>query len=69
MVTEQVTVHLLLADHGTFHQTRLTLPAHLFEPYPRLIDAFREDLELQKRLHVDLARLSAAWLERSVPGS
>lgn len=70
MATEQVKVHLLLADHGTFHETCLTLPSHLLESYPRLIDAFLEDPDLQKRLYVDLARLSAAWLEAAgSPGS
>jgi hypothetical protein len=62
MKGDRVTVQLLFADSGTFHQTQVTVPASLIDPYPRLIDALREDPELQKQLYLDLGRLSAAWI-------
>ncbi len=62
MTGDRITVQLLFADSGTFHQTQVVVAAALLEPYPRLIDACREDPALQKQVYVDLGRLSAAWI-------
>ncbi len=59
---KKVVVQLLFVDNGSFHQTRITVPAPLLEPHPRLIDAFREDPDLQKKVYLDLGRLAAAWI-------
>jgi hypothetical protein len=55
-------VRLLFADAGSYHHETLTLPAEAVERYERLIDCLREDPEVLGRVHVDVARLCAAYL-------
>lgn len=58
-----VTVRLLFVDEGSYHHEEVDLPADSVERYDRLIDCVREDAEVLKRLHVDVSRLCAAYLE------
>lgn len=55
-------VRLVLADAGEFHEEDVEIPAASAESYERLIDCLREDPEVLKRLHVDVGRLSAAYV-------
>jgi hypothetical protein len=58
-----VTIRILFADEGTFHHEDMELPASVIEEYDRLIDGLREDPGVLKRVHLDLRRLVAAWVE------
>ena len=58
----KVTVRLLLADSGAFHQEDIEVPASSILDYDRLIDGLQEDPEILKVVYVDLGRLCAAWL-------
>ena len=63
MSAKQVTIRILLADEGTFHHEDMKLPVSVVEDYDRLIDGLREDPGVLKRVHLDLRRLVAAWVE------
>ena len=63
MSAEQVTIRILFADEGTFHHEDMELPVSVIEDYDRLIDGLREDPGVLKRVHLDLRRLVAAWVE------
>ena len=63
MSGKPVTIRILFADEGTFHHEDMGLPASVIEEYDRLIDGLREDPEVLKRVHLDLPRLVAAWVE------
>jgi hypothetical protein len=56
-----VKVRLLFVDGGAYHHEDLELPAASVDAYERLIDCVREDPVVLKRVHVDLARLAAAY--------
>lgn len=58
-------VRLVLADGGHFHDEEVDIPVASAERYDCLIDCLREDPEVLKRLHVDVARLSAAYVVTS----
>ncbi len=62
MTKGMVTVRLVLADGGGFHDEEVHVPAASLAGYDRLIDCLREDPEVLKRLHVDVERLSAAYI-------
>ena len=62
MSESKVTVRLLFADSGAFHQEDMEVPASSILDYDRLIDGLQEDPELLKVIYVDLGRLCAAWL-------
>jgi hypothetical protein len=62
MSESKVTVRLLFADSGAFHQEDIEVPASSILDYDRLIDGLQEDPELLKGIYVDLGRLCAAWL-------
>lgn len=57
-----IRVRLVLADGGAFHDEEVEIPAASADGYERLIDCLREDPEVLKRLHVDVDRLSAAYV-------
>jgi len=57
-----VKIRLLFVDQGSYHHEEVELPAAVVERYDRLIDCFREDESVLKRMHVDVARLCAAYL-------
>lgn len=54
-------VRLVLVDEGCFHHEEIEIPSASLEGYDRLIDCLREDPVVLKRLHVDVARLCAAY--------
>ncbi len=55
-----VTLRLLFADRGNFHEQTVTLPAGALDGHERLIDALRESPEVNRRLAVSLKRLVSA---------
>jgi hypothetical protein len=55
-----LTIRLVLAYDGVFHEETIQVPAEALARYDRLIDLLREDEDLLKRHHVDLARLAVA---------
>ena len=62
MAKGMLTVRLVFADGGGFRDEEVDVPAASLEGYDRLIDCLREDPEVLKRLHVDVDRLSAAYV-------
>lgn len=62
MAKATVTVRLLFADEGFFHEEEVSIPASALERHDRLIDVFQDDEEVQKSLFVDLDRLCSAQL-------
>lgn len=62
MAKGMLRVRLVLADGGAFHDEEVDIPAASAERYDRLIDCLREDPEVLKRLHIDVDRLSAAYI-------
>lgn len=57
-----VRVRLVFADGGDFHDEQVEIPSASLEAYDRLIDCLREDPDVLKRLHIDVDRLSAAYV-------
>lgn len=55
-------VRLVLSDGGGFHNEEVDIPSASLAGYDRLIDCLREDPEVLKLVHVDAARLSAAYV-------
>lgn len=60
MSDDRVSVRLVLADHGSFHEMVVELPTEVLTRYDRLIDAIREDPQIMAELYVDSRRLVAA---------
>ena len=56
-----VRVRLVFVDGGSFHELSVDLPAKALDRHERLIDCLREDAEVLARIHVDPARLCAAY--------
>ena len=56
-----VRVRLVLVDEGAFHHEEIEIPSASLDGHDRLIDCLREDPDVLKRVHVDVARLSAAY--------
>jgi len=54
-------VRLVLVDEGSYHHEEIEIPSASLERYDRLIDCLREDPAVLKRVHVDVARLCAAY--------
>jgi hypothetical protein len=61
MSAARVSVRLVLADHGSFHDVIVDLPAGALDRYERIIDALREDPVITAELYVDSRRLVAAY--------
>lgn len=61
-MSDTIRVRILFADQGSFHSEDLDLPASAFDQYDRLIDGLQEDEDLLKRLHLDMGRVSGAWI-------
>ncbi len=61
MSKKAVTVRLVFADGGSYHTEEVTLPAASVDGYDRLIDCFREDPKVLKKIYVDVERLVAAY--------
>ncbi|MDH3422363.1 MAG: hypothetical protein OEN00_05195 [Gemmatimonadota bacterium] len=62
MAKATVKVRLLLSEGGAFHTEEVEIPAASVAAYERLIDCLREDASVLKSLHVDVDRLSAAYV-------
>ena len=62
MSEPRVSVRLLFVDEGSYHHEEVTIPARIVDEYDRLIDGLREDPAALKSLHVDVARLCAAYV-------
>jgi len=58
----RVKVRLLFVDQGSYHHEEVDLPSAALEGHDRLIDCVREDEGVLKRMHVDVARLCAAYV-------
>ena len=56
-----VRVRLVFVEGGSFHEVSVDVPAKAFDRHDRLVDCLREDPEVLARLHVDVARLCAAY--------
>ena len=62
MDSSQTTVRLLFVDEGSYHHEDVSVPTHALAKHERLIDCIREDAEVLKSIHVDVARLCSAYL-------
>ena len=58
----RVTVRLVFADRGAFHDVELQLPGEMLSRHERIIDALREEPSITNELYVDLRRLVAAYV-------
>lgn len=58
----RVSVKLVFADRGTFHDVVLQLPADVLARHERIIDALREEPSITTELYVDLRRLVSAFV-------
>lgn len=58
----RVSVRLVFADRGTFHDVVLQLPADVLSRHERIIDALREEPSVTHELYVDMRRLVAAYV-------
>jgi hypothetical protein len=62
MAKATVRVRLVLAGGKEFHTEEVDVPSASLAGYDRLIDCLREDPEVLKVIHVDVARLAAAYV-------
>lgn len=58
----RVTVQLVFADRGAFHDLKLQLPGDVLARHERIIDALRGEPSITNELYVDLRRLVAAYV-------
>ena len=56
-----VRIRLVFVDGGSFHDVDVEDPAKALDRHERLVDCLREDVEVLAGLHVDVARLCAAY--------
>jgi hypothetical protein len=59
----RIPVRLVFADHGSFHELVVRLPAELLRGYERIIDALRDDTTITSEIYVDPRRLVAAFVD------
>lgn len=57
----RVSIRLVFADRGSFHDVMVELPESVLARYERIIDALREDPTITGELYVDTRRLVAAY--------
>jgi len=57
-----VKVRLVFADHGAFHREDVEIPVASLRAHDRLLDCLREDPKVLTRVHVDAAKLCAAYV-------
>jgi hypothetical protein len=62
MSTATVKVRLVFAEGGAFHREEVEIPVASLRAHDRLVDCLREDPAVLARLHVDAARLCAAFV-------
>lgn len=58
----RVTVKLVFADRGAFHDVMLQLPADILARHERIVDALREEPTITGEVYVDMRRLVAAYV-------
>lgn len=58
----RVTVQLVFADRGAFHDVVVQLPADVLARHERIIDALREEPSITNEVYVDMRRLVAAYV-------
>lgn len=63
MNDRKISVKLVFADRGSFHDVTVQLPAEVVARYTRIIDALREDPEVTAQMYVDRRRLVAAYID------
>lgn len=56
----RVSVKLVFADRGAFHDLVVQLPADVLGRHERIIDALREEPSITGEVYVDMRRLVAA---------
>jgi hypothetical protein len=61
MSDARVSVRLVFADRGSFHDVVVELPEDVLGRYERIIDALREDPFITAELFIDKRRLVAAY--------
>jgi hypothetical protein len=61
MSDARVSVRLVFADRGSFHDVMVELPEDVLGRYERIIDALREDPLITAELFIDKRRLVAAY--------
>jgi hypothetical protein len=61
MSDARVSVRLVFADRGSFHDVMVELPEDVLGRYERIIDALREDPLITAELFIDRRRLVAAY--------
>ncbi|MEQ1855616.1 MAG: hypothetical protein ABL963_04045 [Longimicrobiales bacterium] len=57
-----VKVRLVFADGGAFHSEEIEIPVASLRAHERLVDCLREDDAVLARVHLDPARLCAAFV-------
>lgn len=62
-MSDMLSIRLVLADRGAFHEVVVQMPSDVLERHERLIDALREDPEVTGDVYVDHRRLVAAYVE------
>jgi hypothetical protein len=62
MSTATVKVRLIFADGGAFHREDVDVPVASLRAHERILDCLREDPAVLARVHVDAARLCAAFV-------
>jgi hypothetical protein len=58
----RVTLKLVFADRGAFHDVVLQLPADVLARHERIIDAIRGEPSITSQVYIDLRRLVAAYI-------
>lgn len=56
----RVSVKLVFADRGMFHEMTVQLPAEVLARHERIIDALRGEPSITNEVYVDFRRLVAA---------
>lgn len=62
MSTATVKVRLVFSEGGAFHREEVEIPVASLRAHERLLDCLREDPAVLARVHVDAARLCAAFV-------
>lgn len=62
MSAATVKVRLVFSEGGAFHREEIEIPVASLRAHERLVDCLREDPKVLARLHVDAARLCAAYV-------
>jgi hypothetical protein len=61
----RVSVKLVFADRGAFHDVVVQVPADVLQRHERIIDALRGEPSVTGEMYVDMRRLVAAYIVNS----